>query len=97
MGKREYLIILYDFYGNLFNETKKTYFEEYYFNNLSLGEISENYNISRNAIHKTLKQMQKKLLYYEDNLNLYHKYMDLKSIIEKISDIDIQNKLKDLF
>lgn len=97
MGKREYLIILYDFYGNLFNETQKTYFEEYYFNNLSLGEISENYNISRNAIHKTLKQMQKKLLYYEDNLNLYHKYMDLKSIIEKISDIDIQNKLKDLF
>lgn len=97
MGKREYLIILYDFYGNLFNETQKTYFEEYYFNNLSLGEISENYNISRNAIHKTLKQMQKKLLYYEDNLNLYHKYMDLKSIVEKISDIDIQNKLKDLF
>ena len=97
MGKREYLIILYDFYGNLFNETQKTYFEEYYFNNLSLGEISENYNISRNAIHKTLKQMQKKLLYYQDNLNLYHKYMDLKSIIEKISDIDIQNKLKDLF
>ena len=97
MGKREYLIILYDFYGNLFNETQKTYFEEYYFNNLSLGEISDNYNISRNAIHKTLKQMQKKLLYYEDNLNLYHKYMDLKSIIEKISDIDIQNKLKDLF
>ncbi len=97
MGKREYLIILYDFYGNLFNETQKTYFEEYYFNNLSLGEISENYNISRNAIHKTLKQMQEKLLYYEDNLNLYHKYMDLKSIVEKISDIDIQNKLKDLF
>ena len=97
METRDYLIILYDFYGNLFNETQKTYFEEYYFNNLSLGEISENYNISRNAIHKTLKQMQKKLLYYEDNLNLYHKYMDLKSIIEKISDIDIQNKLKDLF
>ena len=97
MGKREYLIILYDFYGNLFNETQKTYFEEYYFNNLSLGEISENYNISRNAIHKVIKNIQKKLLYYEDNLNLYHKYMDLKSIIEKISDIDIQNKLKDLF
>lgn len=97
MERREYLIILYDFYGNLFNEAQKNYFEEYYFNNLSLGEISENYDISRNAIHKTLKQMQEKLLYYEDRLNLYHKYMELKNIIEKISDKDIQNKLKDLF
>ena len=61
MERREYLIILYDFYGNLFNEAQKTYSEEYYFNNLSLGEISENYDISRNAIHKTLKQMQEKL------------------------------------
>lgn len=97
MERREHLIILYDFYGNLFNEAQKIYFEEYYFNNLSLGEISENYDISRNAIHKTLKQMQKKLLYYEDSLNLYHKFMELKNIIEKISDKDIQNKLKDLF
>ena len=97
MEKLVYLNNLYDLYGILLTEKQQTYFEEYYFNNLSLGEISENYNISRNAIHKTLKQMQEKLLYYEDNLNLYHKYMDLKSIIEKISDIDIQNKLKDLF
>ena len=58
MDKRNYLIILYDFYGELLNDKQKECFEDYYFNNLSLGEISENYDISRNAIHKTLKQMQ---------------------------------------
>ena len=97
MGKREYLIILYDFYGNLFNETQKTYFEEYYFNNLSLGEISENYNISRNAIHKTLKQMQEKLLYYEDKLQLYSKSIKLNKIIDMIDDDKIKNMLKEFY
>ena len=97
MNDREYIIILYDYYSELLSDKQRLYFEEYYFNNLSLTEISENYDISRNAIHKTLKQMQEKLLYYEDSLNLYHKYMELKNIIEKISDKDIQNKLKDLF
>lgn len=97
MEKREYLIILYDFYSNLFNETQKTYFEEYYFNNLSLGEISENYGISRNAIHKTLKQMQEKLEYYENNLGLYQKHVLLEKIVQKISDNNIKNELKDLF
>ena len=51
MDKRNYLIILYDFYGELLNDKQKECFEDYYFNNLSLGEISENMNLSRNAIY----------------------------------------------
>ena len=51
MEKREYLIILYDFYSELLSDKQKEHFEDYYFNNLSLGEISENENVSRNAIH----------------------------------------------
>ena len=45
MDTRNYLIILYDFYGELFNEKQRLYFENYYLENLSLGEISENLNI----------------------------------------------------
>ncbi|UKI27608.1 MAG: hypothetical protein L6V91_03120 [Bacilli bacterium] len=41
MNEREYLIILYDFYGELLSDKQREYFEDYYFNNLSLGEISE--------------------------------------------------------
>ena len=40
MKEREYLIILYDFYSELLNDKQRQYFEDYYFNNLSLGEIS---------------------------------------------------------
>ena len=67
MDKRNYLIILYDFYGELLNDKQKECFEDYYFNNLSLGEISENMNLSRNAIYKNIKTSEDKLYYYEDN------------------------------
>ena len=64
MEKRDYMVILYDYYSELFNEKQKKYFQDYYFNNLSLGEISDNINISRNAIHKVIKNMEDKLLFY---------------------------------
>ena len=34
MEKREYLIILYDFYSELLSDKQKEHFEDYYFNNL---------------------------------------------------------------
>ena len=55
MEMRDYYIILYDFYSSLLSDKQKDYFEDYYFNNLSFGEISEKYNISRNACFRQLK------------------------------------------
>ena len=36
MEQRDYLVILYDYYGELLNEDNKKYFEDYYFDNLYL-------------------------------------------------------------
>jgi len=47
---------LYDYYKELLTEKQKQYFEDYYQNNLTLSEIAENNNISRNAVHKQLKE-----------------------------------------
>ena len=84
MEEREYLIILYDFYSELLNEKQKQYFEDYYFNNLSLGEISENENVSRNAVHKSIKKVENELYFYEEKLKLYQKNQQLNELIEKI-------------
>ena len=81
MKKEVYINILYDYYGNLLTEKQRLYFEDYYFNNLSLGEISNNYGVSRNAIHKQLRNIEKKLDYYETKLNLYKKALEIKKII----------------
>ena len=55
MEDRIYLTMLYDIYGDLLTEKERKYFEAYYFDNLSLGEISENMDVSRNAVHKSMK------------------------------------------
>ncbi len=86
MNKREQLIILYDYYGELLSEDNKRYFEDYYFDNLSLGEIALNYNISRNAVHKHIKNTEEKLLFYEEKLNLYNKEKILRDKIKDIKD-----------
>ena len=96
MEKRDYYIMLYDFYSSLFSVKQKEYFEDYYFNNLSLAEISENIGISRNAVHKSIKLIEKKLLYYEENLSLYKKNIELSNIIDKIEDKSIKEELERL-
>lgn len=97
MEERDYLIILYDFYGELFNDKQREYFEDYYFNNLSLGEISENVGISRNAVHKTIKSVEDKLLFYEEKLELYKKRMRLEEIVKEVSDKSVIDKLMELY
>lgn len=96
MEKRDYLIILYDLYGELLNDKQKQYFEEYYFNNLSLGEISENLNISRNAIHKVLQSVEERLQVYEEKLKLYKKSKIIYDIIDKESSQEIKRILKEM-
>ena len=96
MEERDKLIILYDYYKDLLSENKKEYFEEYYFNNLSLAEVSEKYNISRNAVHKQLKVIEEKLLFFEKKLKLKEKYEKLENIINKIDDVDIKKKLQEI-
>ena len=86
IDERDYLIILYDFYSELLTDKQKEYFEDYYFNNLSLGEISENSGLSRNAIHKNIKSVCDKLYFYEDKLGLYQKRNKLFDIIKDVDD-----------
>lgn len=96
MDERIYLIDLYDIYGELLDDKKKEYFESYYFDNLSLGEISENLGISRNAVHKQLKVVEEYLRFYEEKLELYSKRKELESIISKINDNSLKEKLENL-
>ncbi len=96
MKEEVYLTILFDYYESLLTEKQRLYFTYYYFDNLSLSEIAENLNISRNAIHKQLKLIHEKLIYFETSLKLYQKDEKIKEIIKDIKDNDIKNKLEEL-
>ena len=47
---------LYDFYSELLSEKQKQYLNDYYFNDFSLTEISENYDISKQAVSNNIKR-----------------------------------------
>lgn len=94
MEELVYYTMLYDIYGNLLTEKQRAYFEEYYFNNLSLSELASIYNISRNAIHRQLKETIKRLENYESILKLAKKNKLLEDIINNISDNELKCKLQ---
>ena len=95
MDKTLYLINLYDYYEGLLTEKQREYFKNYYFENLSLSEISENKDISRNAIHKVLKEAENKLKYYEEILKLFEKSLMIKKLIKEL-DKDLKEKIEEL-
>ncbi|MEZ7748872.1 sigma factor-like helix-turn-helix DNA-binding protein [Gemella sanguinis] len=61
---------LYDFYSELLSEKQKQYLNDYYFNDFSLTEISENYDISKQAVSNNIKRTIIELEQYEEKLNL---------------------------
>lgn len=95
MIERLRYIDLYDVYGSLLTDKQQKYFEDYYFNNLSLSEISENEGITRNAIHKHIKDATEKLEYYETNIKVLEKNKKILKFSEKLNEKE-QKELKEL-
>ena len=94
MDKYLYYNELYDYYKDLLTEKQRMYFEDYYFNNLSLGEIGENYDVSRNAVHNQLKIIESKLEEYEKKLKLYEKRNKIVEILTNKIDNNIMKIIK---
>ena len=69
MDKILFLTMLYDFYGELLTDKQRETFELHYLNDLSLFEISSQYDISRQAVLDSLKRTEKSLLHYEEKLS----------------------------
>lgn len=93
MNKKIYISNLYDYYKILLTEKQQRYFEDYYFHDLTLTELSENYKISRSGIHKQIKEVENKLLLYEGHLQLYDKNERLKKIVAKVPDVKIKKEI----
>ena len=73
MNNRYYYIDLFELYKNLLTPRQIEIFQLYFFDDLTLREISDNLKISRSAINKTIKNIQVKLEGYEEKLKLKEK------------------------
>ncbi|WP_105615892.1 putative DNA-binding protein [Vallitalea okinawensis] len=93
MDKILEVTLLYDFYGELLTVKQKKICELYFLDDLSLSEVSEHLNISRQGVHDALKRSEKQLHHYEEKLKLVHRFVKQKKNVENI--IDIVDSLKD--
>ncbi len=65
---------LFDFYQELLTPKQKSYMELYYLEDYSLGEISETYDVSRQAVYDNIKRTEAMLEEYEEKLGLYKRF-----------------------
>lgn len=88
MDKFEYINELLPFYLQLLTQRQQEICKAYYYDDLSLSEIAENLNISRNAIFDCLKKSEQILINYEEKLHLCANYNKRQEIFAKLRMLD---------
>lgn len=96
MEKRFQIPLLLDCYGNLLTGNQKEILELYYEADLSLGEIAENKNKSRQAVHDLIKRSERILFDYESKLKYLETMNRARALKEELHNIQLQIKSKAL-
>ena len=78
---------LYDFYQSLLTPKQRSYMALYYLDDFSLGEIAEEYNVSRQAVYDNIKRTEAMLEEYEEKLLLFVKFQERSKLIKEIREV----------
>lgn len=84
MEKKVEVSMLCDLYGKLLTEKQFEFINDYYNNDLSLSEIAENNNITRQAVRDIIKKGERKLFEYEEKLLFMKKTLTQEQKIQAI-------------
>ena len=88
---------LIDTYGKLLTSKQYMIMKDYYFDNLTLAEIGDNYGISRQAVKDSINKSLKILCDYEAILGVCLKQeritKDLSIVLNEIKDDEIKDKI----
>ncbi|MGI5824960.1 MAG: YlxM family DNA-binding protein [Bacillota bacterium] len=84
MDKLGRIALLNDIYGNLLTEKQKVMLDMFYNEDLSLGEIAEINQVSRQAVFDNIKRSEKALEHYEEKLGLLRRNANENLLLEKL-------------
>ena len=93
LEKKVEVSILCQIYGKLLTEKQFEFIDDYYNNDLSLSEIAENNNITRQAVRDVIKKGENKLFEFEEKLLIMKKMLKQEKQIQQI--IEELNKITD--
>ncbi len=75
--------LLFDFYQSLLTQKQRKYTSLYYLDDFSLGEIAEEFEVSRQAVYDNIKRTEAMLESYESKLMLYTKSVQRSKLIQE--------------
>ncbi|WP_139492887.1 putative DNA-binding protein [Brevibacillus dissolubilis] len=84
LEKTNQMNLLFDFYAPLLKGKQREYLELYYLDDLSLSEIAEMHEVSRQAVYDHIKRAEKQLFEYEEKLELATMYERRQSLTNKM-------------
>jgi uncharacterized protein len=87
---------LYDFYHSLLTPKQQSYMSLYYLDDYSLGEIADEYNVSRQAVYDNIKRTETMLEEYEEKLLLFHKFQERSKLIQVLKVLTEEENLSRL-
>ena len=88
--------LLYDFYGELLTDHQRLIYEDAVYNDCSLSELAQEYNISRQGVHDLLKRCDKILGGYEEKLGLVERFNKLKQKARRIEELSSDERVRKL-
>jgi len=77
------MALLFDFYGPLLTERQQDVFQMYFHEDLSLGEVGEEFDVSRQAIYDILKRSGSLLEDFESKLGLVARHQERQRIFDE--------------
>ncbi len=78
------MALLYDFYGDVLTDRQKEFYDLYYNEDLSLGEIAENYGITRQGVRDVIVRAEAALTELEDKTGLIRRFLAMRGELEQI-------------
>lgn len=103
LEKTNRINLLFDFYEPLLTEKQRTFLKLYFHDDYSLGEIAENFDISRQAVYEHIKRAEQTLVDYEDKLKLLHKHEQRVKLRDELAQLlnecepELKRKTSSLF
>lgn len=80
--KDENLGKLFDLYGNMLSSSQQSFMLDFVNNDLTISEIAENNNVSRQAVNDAIKKSAKKLESLEKAIGALQKISTLEKELE---------------
>ena len=84
MAKDLRITFLLDFYGDMLTDRQKEFYDLYYNEDLSLGEIAENYNITRQGVRDVIVRAEAVLTELEDKTGLVRRFLQMQQHVDRI-------------